>query len=159
MTLPAFQTMTFKTKTNLKKRIIATLLDYALFLLSTYLYIMLVGHDNNEGGKTVSGLLALPIPIVWFLYFVVIEACYSATLAHQGLYLKVLTIERKEIEWTQALKRHLLDPIDILFYGIPAIIAIKNSDKHQRLGDMWAKTIVVDARDKEQIFINDTNQL
>jgi uncharacterized RDD family membrane protein YckC len=56
----------------------------------------------------------------------------------------VLTIDRKEIEWTQALKRHLLDPIDILLYGIPAIIAIRNSDKHQRLGDMWANTIVVD---------------
>lgn len=147
--------MTFKTKTNLKKRIVATLLDYALFLLSTYLYIMLVGHDNDGGGKTVNGLLAFPIPIVWFIYFVVIEACYSATLAHQGLYLKVLTVDRKEIEWTQALKRHLLDPIDILFYGIPAIIAIKNSDKHQRLGDMWAKTIVVDTKDKEQILIND----
>jgi uncharacterized RDD family membrane protein YckC len=159
MTLPAFQTMTFKTKTNLKKRIIATLLDYSLFLLATYLYIMLVGHDNDEGGKTVNGLLALPILIVWFIYFVVIEACYSATLAHQGLYLKVVTIGRKEIEWTQALKRHLLDPIDILFYGIPAIIAIKNSDKHQRLGDMWAKTIVVDTKDKEQVLDNDTAQL
>jgi uncharacterized RDD family membrane protein YckC len=50
----------------------------------------------------------------------------------------------------------LLDPIDILFYGIPAIIAIKNSDKHQRLGDMWAKTIVVDIKDAEQYFANNT---
>ena len=61
---------------------------------------------------------------------------------------------RKEIEWTQALKRHLLDPIDILFYGIPAIITVKNSGKHQRLGDMWAKTIVVDIKDPEQYFTN-----
>lgn len=120
---------------------------------------MLVGHDNDEGGKTVDGLLALPISIVWFIYFVVIEASYGATLAHQGLDLKVLTIHRKEIEWTQALKRHLLDPIDILLYGIPAIIAIKNSDKHQRLGDMWAKTIVVDLKDKEQFLLNDTAQV
>jgi uncharacterized RDD family membrane protein YckC len=142
--------MTFKTKTNLKKRIIATLLDYALFLISTYIYIVLVGHDNDEGGKTVNGLLALPIPMGWFIYFVVIEACYDATLAHQGLYLKVLTLDRKETEWAQALKRHLLDPIDILFFGIPAIIAIKNSAKHQRIGDMWAGTIVVDLKDKEQ---------
>ncbi|MGE5109114.1 MAG: RDD family protein [Sphingobacteriales bacterium] len=147
--------MTFKYKTNLKKRIIATLLDYALFLIPTYIYIMYFGQDNNEGSKTVSGLLALPIPIVWVIYFVVIEACYGATLAHQGLYLKVLTVDRKEIEWTQALKRHLLDPIDILFYGIPAIIAIKNSDKYQRLGDMFAKTIVVDIKDSEQYFIKD----
>lgn len=120
------------------------------------MYIMYFGQDNSEGGKTVSGLMALPIPIAWIIYFVVIEACYGATLAHQGLYLKVLTVDRNEIKWTQALKRHLLDPIDILFYGIPAIIAIKNSDKHQRLGDMWAKTIVVDTKDAEQYFVNDT---
>lgn len=148
--------MTFNTRKNLKKRIIATILDYALFLLSTYLYIMLAGQGNDEGGKTVNGLLALPIPIAWLIYFVVIEACYGATLAHQALYLKVLTIDQKDIEWTQALKRHLLDPIDILFYGIPAIIAINNSDKHQRLGDMWAKTIVVDTKAKQQIIVNDT---
>ena len=142
--------MTFKYKTNLKKRIIATLIDYALFLIPMYMYIMYFGQDNSEGGRTVSGLMTLPIPIVWFIYFVAIEACYGATLAHQGLYLKVLNADRKEIAWTQALRRHLLDPIDILFYGIPAIVAIKNSDKHQRLGDMWAKTIVVDTKDVEQ---------
>jgi F0F1-type ATP synthase assembly protein I len=77
--------MTFRTKANLKKRIIATILDYGLFMLATYLYIMLVGHNDEEGVKTVTGLLALPIPTAWFIYFVVIEACYGATLAHQGL--------------------------------------------------------------------------
>ena len=146
--------MTFKTKTNFKKRIIATLLDYSIFLLSTYLYIILLGHDNSEGGKTVNGLLALPIPVAWFIYFVLIESYYGATFAHQALYLKILTTDRKEIELTHALRRHLMDPIDILFYGIPAIIAIKHSDKHQRLGDMWAKTIVIDTKDKEQILLD-----
>ena len=143
-------TQTFKFKTNLKKRIFATLLDYGLYLLSFYVYVMFFGHDNDEGGQTVSGLLALPIFIAWFTYFVVIEAFYGATLGHQGFNLKVLTLNRKDIEFTQALKRHLFDPIDILFYGIPAIIAIKNSEKHQRIGDMWAKTFVVDTADPEQ---------
>ena len=86
---------------------------------------MLVGHSNDEGDKTVSGLLALPIPIVWFIYFVVVEAAYGATLAHQGLHLKVLTVDKKEIEFKEALKRHLLDPIDIFVFGIPTIIVIK----------------------------------
>src|SRR5207253_10504459 len=131
------------------KRIIATILDYSFIFLLTYLYIVLVGQDNEEGVKTVNGLLALPIPIVWFIYFVIVESFYGATLAHQGLNLKVVTIDGKEIEFTQALKRHLLDPIDILLYGIPAIIAINNSDKHQRLGDMWAKTVVVEVKDKD----------
>lgn len=146
----AIDNPTFKFKTNLRKRIYATLLDYGLYLLVFYVYVMFFGHDNDEGGQTVSGLLALPIFIAWFIYFVVIEAFYGATLGHQGFNLKVLTLNRKDIEFIQALKRHLLDPIDIFLYGIPAIIAIKNSDKHQRIGDMWAKTFVVDTTDPEQ---------
>ncbi|NNV56190.1 RDD family protein [Limnovirga soli] len=150
MTPTSFSNDTFKFKTNLKKKIIATMFDYSLVLIPTFMYIMYFGHDNSEGGKTVDGLMALPIPMLWFLYFVVVEAMYGATFAHQALYLKVTTLDRKEIELIQALKRHLLDPIDILFWGIPGIIAIKNTDKHQRLGDMWAKTIVVDTKDPEQ---------
>ena len=54
---------------------------------------------------------------------------------------------------------HLLDPIYILFYGIPSITAINNSDKHQRLVDTWAKTIVADKKDKEQFLLNIIKQV
>ncbi len=74
----------------------------------------------------------------------------GATPGHHGFNLKVLTLDRKEIAFKQALKRHLLDPIDILLYGIPALIAINNSEKHQRIGDMWAGTIVIDTADPDQ---------
>jgi len=146
----------FVYKTNLKKRIVSTLVDYSIYLLFFFFYVNYFGHDNDEGGKTVDGLLALPVFAVWFIYFVVVEAVNGATLGHNGVYLKVLTIDRAEISFGQAIKRHLLDPIDILMYGIPALIAIKNSDRHQRLGDMWAKTIVVDTKDPQQYFTADT---
>ena len=55
-------------KANFLKRLKATLINYLLFLLSTYLYVLLSEHDNNEGDKTVSGLLFLPIPLTWFIY-------------------------------------------------------------------------------------------
>ncbi|HSZ85598.1 MAG TPA: RDD family protein [Puia sp.] len=148
MTLASTSIDTFKYKTNLKKKIIATLLDYALVLIPTYMYIMYFGVVNNEEGKTVSGFMALPA--LWFIYFVIVDTFYGATLAHQALYLKVITLNRKEIGFSQALKRHLLDPINILFWDIPGIIAIKNTDKHQRLGDLWEKTIVVDTKDAKQ---------
>ena len=141
-------------KTNLKKRIIATLIDYAIISIITYLYVELLGDDTPDGSKEVNGLLTLPIFIFWFLYFVVIETFYSATLGHQALYLKVVTIDRKVIGFSQALKRRLLDPIDIMIYGIPAIITIKNTDKYQRLGDLWAKTIIIDTKDIEQTNIS-----
>ena len=141
-------------KTNLKKRIIATLIDYAIISIITYLYVELLGDDTPDGSKEVNGLLTLPIFIFWFLYFVVIETFYSATLGHQALYLKVVTVDRKVIGFSQALKRRLLDPIDIMIYGIPAIITIKNTDKYQRLGDLWAKTIIIDTKDIEQTNIS-----
>lgn len=139
-----------KFKSNLKKKIYATIFDYGLYLLALYAYILFFGDDNNDGEQTVSGLLALPVFISWFVYFIVIEAAYGATLGHQSFNLKVLTLDRKNIEFKHALKRRLLDPIDIFFYGIPAIITIKNSSKHQRIGDMWANTIVIDMTDQEQ---------
>jgi len=141
---------TLKYKSNLKKRFFATLLDYLLYFSAFSVYIMFFGHDDGNGGQKVNGLLATPIFLFWFVYFIVIEAFSGSTLGHRGFGLKVLTINRYDIGLTQALKRHLLDPIDIFIYGIPGIVAIKNSDKHQRIGDMWAKTIVVDTTDPEQ---------
>jgi len=147
---------TFKFKTNLKKRIFATLLDYGLYCLAFYVYLMYFGHKDEDGGYKVSGLLATPIFLFWFIYFIVIEAFYGSTLGHLGFGLKVQTLNRNDINLTQALKRHVLDPLDIFLYGIPAIIAIRNSDKHQRIGDMWAQTIVVDTTDAEQYLDKQT---
>lgn len=139
----------FTYKSNLGKRIIATLLDYALFLLPVYIYIMVFGINEADGTRSVNGIMALPIIVYWFLYFVVIEGICGATFAHQAFNLKVVTIARRQIGFAEALKRHLLDPIDYI-YGIPAIIAISNSVTKQRLGDMWANTIVVDVKDPQQ---------
>lgn len=133
-------------KSNLRKRTFASILDYGFFLSLTIAYIVYFGEPDGAGENTVTGLLALVIPIAWFLYFVVIETINEATLGHQAFNLAVKTENRKPITLKQSFKRHLLDPIDILIFGIPARIAIKNSDKHQRLGDMWAKTIVVDLK-------------
>ena len=33
--------------------------------------------------------------------------------------------------------------IDFMFFGVPAFIAIRNNEKNQRIGDMYAKTIVI----------------
>lgn len=138
-------------KSNLKKRTLASIVDYGFFLSITFAYIMYFGEPDGEGGYSVKGILALVVPIAWFLYFVVVETINEATLGHQAFNLSVKTEDGKSISLKQSFKRHLLDPIDIFMFGIPARIAIKNSDKNQRLGDMWAKTIMIDLTDKEQI--------
>lgn len=123
------------------------------FFITFFIYLELFGVDDNEGGKSISGLLALPICIYWFIYFIYVEALYGGTLGHQALNLRVVNINGKEIGLTQALKRHLCDWAELSLFGIPAIIVIKTTEKHQRLGDLWANTVVIDLKDLEQLNI------
>ncbi len=127
----------------LVRRIIATIIDYSIFFLVFYTFVMSFGEPNNEGGKTVTGHLALIPELYWFIYFVVVESEAGSTLGHYLLNLKVVNLDGTSIGFLQAFKRRVLDFIDILYFGIPAFIAVKNSQNNQRIGDMWAKTIVV----------------
>ena len=125
------------------KRIFATLLDYTLFFLVIYVYIMYFGEETNEG-YAVNGLLTLPIIIFWFFYFVLVEGIWKATLGHYLFYIKVCQDNYKPIDIGHSIKRRILDIVDFMFFGIPAFIAIGNNEKKQRIGDMYANAIVVE---------------
>ena len=60
---------------------------------------------------------------------------------------KYILINENKLTFGQSFKRHLLDPIDMFFFGLVGIVTIKNSDKNQRVGDIWAHTIVVKKTD------------
>ena len=114
------------------------------------LYIQKFGEIAEDGEMAVSGVKSVPLILAWLIYFVGVEGYQGATLGHKVLNLLVLKDTRQTIDYVDALKRHLLDPFDFFMYAIPAIVAINNTDKKQRLGDLWAKTIVVDITDNEQ---------
>ena len=79
---------------------------------------------------------------------IIVESSLNATLGHFVFGLKVVKNNfREKIGFTDSLKRHLTDFIEIPFFGIPAIICIRNTELNQRLGDLWANTMVVS--DKE----------
>ena len=94
-------------KSNLKKRILATILDYGLFFLIFYVYLMYFGKPNNEGGYTVNGFAAIPIPIIWFCYFVLIEATMGATVGHkhqriEDMVAQTIVIDLKDFEQNES---------------------------------------------------------
>lgn len=144
-------TATYIYKANLLKRITATLLDYAFIFGLTFFYFFIFSAYITVDGAAAKIISGIPMVVAWFLYFVITESLFGGTPAHMALHLKVVSENRSEIKFTQALKRRLLDPIDILFYGVPAIVVILNSERHQRLGDIWAKTIVIDLKDADQL--------
>ena len=45
----------------------------------------------------------------------------------------------------------------MFFFGLVGIITIKNTDKNQRVGDLWAKTIVVPIKSLTEIKTHENN--
>src|SRR6185437_11251461 len=123
-----------KYKTNLTKRIFATLIDYGFYLILFWIYAGYFGHDNPEGGRSVEGWAVLPLIVFWFIYFPLMENAFGATLANLLFNLRVLTLDNERIGLSESVKRHLCDIPDFFFFGIPALIAVGNTEKHQRLG-------------------------
>ena len=125
------------------RRVFATLIDYGFFFLVLYVYMIYFGEETPEG-YSVSGLLTLPIFIFWLVYFVLIEGIWQATIGHQLMYLKVCQENYDSIDFGHSFKRRILDLIDFAFFGIPAFVAVGNSERKQRIGDMYAKTLVIE---------------
>jgi uncharacterized RDD family membrane protein YckC len=136
-------------KTNLGKRFFAGLIDYSIISTFFYVFVYSFGQPNDEGGYTVNGILTLVPVLFWFAFTVLLEVFFDATLGNSimGLKPKSLVKNNGELSFSQSLKRHLLDPIDMFLFGLIGIITIKNTDRNQRLGDIWAKTIVTDNKD------------
>lgn len=128
------------------KRILATTLDYILFFTFSIFYIIYFGEQQIDGSYSVSDLKALPIFAFWIIYFILTESILKATLGHYLLDLKVIQIDNKEIEIKHSFKRHLLDFIDFSFFGLPSYINVKNSEKGQRIGDLFARTTIIESK-------------
>ncbi len=142
------------TEPNIVDRIIAGFIDYLIICTFLIVFVHFFGEASEDGGYSVSGLPAL-IPILfWGIMTVGFEQWFGATLGNLLVELKPVSIREssdhsifnemsEKLTFGQSLKRHLLDPIDMFFFGLIGIITIKNTDLNQRLGDIWGNTIVV----------------
>jgi uncharacterized RDD family membrane protein YckC len=134
-----------KTESNIRNRFVAGLVDYIIIYGFTFFLSYTIGEPNNEGGTSLSGLPAL-IPIIfWLIMTVGLESGLGATIGNSLIGLKAIPKNgtNRKLTFSESFKRHLLDPIDMFFFGLVAIITIKNTEMNQRIGDLWAKTIVV----------------
>jgi uncharacterized RDD family membrane protein YckC len=121
----------------------AALVDYGIFIVVMIWYIGAFGQPTPDGGHQVSGVRALPLLLFWMLYFPILEGWMGRTLGKELFSLQVVQPSGAGITFFHALKRRLLDGLDLNFFAIPALIAVRNTDGKQRLGDLWASTHVV----------------
>jgi len=143
-----------KPQAYLKLRIFATLIDYGIYFIIFVLYVTLLGIETTSGTWEVTGLPALPVFLIWLIYFPGLEAFNQATPGHDIFKLKVIKVTGEKIDFIDAFKRRLCDPLDIFIYGIPAVICITKTDKHQRIGDLLAGTVIVKKDDVNETEFN-----
>ena len=134
-----------KTQPNIGNRILAEFIDYLIIYGFTFFLVFTLGEPNDDGGYSLNGAPAL-IPIIfWLIMTVGLESGFGGTIGNSMVGLKAIPMSgiNRKLTFGQSFKRHLLDPIDMFFFGLVGIITIKNTDKNQRVGDLWAKTIVI----------------
>jgi len=109
------------------------------------LYIEAFGKPNDEGNLSVSGISVLPINLAWFIITIGFEQLFNSTIGNGIMNIKPMHedgINKPNI--IQSIKRHFLDLVDMFLFGLVGYLTMKNSPKRQRLGDQWAKTIVIE---------------
>jgi len=142
------------TKPNLRKRIFAGLIDYTLMFGMSFVLFLYFGEKTSNGYR-LTGFPALTNLLIWCFYMIGFELKFGGTLGNLMFDLKVISIRDNNttsLTFGQSFKRHLVDLLDLWFFGIIGILLIKNTKYNQRLGDLWAKTIVIDSKDSHQFY-------
>lgn len=141
-----------KTKANLGKRITGGFIDYSIVILFQGSMFYFFG-ERIGSTYILSGTPFYMVILFWIIMTIGMEQIFGATIGNYLSDIKPISIdgfENQRVSLGQSVKRHLLDIIDLFLFGLLGILLIKNTEHHQRLGDIWAKTIVIDTSDKEQ---------
>jgi uncharacterized RDD family membrane protein YckC len=132
------------------RRLVAVIIDTIILSAVNFL----IGLVFHAGMTNVNGVMsynssgpgaALQI-IIPFVYYIVMEAMWGATLGKMALGIRVVKLDGSPISWGEAVTRNLLRIIDYIPYFIPYLlgaILVWTSPTRQRLGDRVAKTVVI----------------
>lgn len=128
---------------NFARRYYANFIDYFIIIGFSFVYVFIAGEPDYDGTYHVSGLPALLVPLLWFLYFPVAESVFHQTLGKAAFNLIVISSNGEPASLGQCLLKRITDPIELAFFGIPAAIMITQTDNGKRLGDILGNTLTV----------------
>tara|TARA_Y100001972_G_C7492556_1_gene249725 strand:- start:46 stop:579 length:534 start_codon:yes stop_codon:yes gene_type:complete len=145
-----------RTQPNITRRVTATIVDYGIYMSFWMFYVYQIGTPNDEGGYSVNGWPAFILFLSWFIYFPIIESINGRTIGHMITQLRVISFNGRSISFGQALKRRIADSFEIFgSFGLVAFFTVKNSERHQRVGDIWANTLVVGGEEVNCQYCNE----
>ncbi|UZO80339.1 RDD family protein [Aquimarina sp. ERC-38] len=139
---------------SIGERALALLIDIVIF----WLYFIVIDFVTGLVGEAfsdrwtvlgVQSLLMLPV----FFYSLYMHLLFNGrTVGKMILKIKVVRADGLPPHWSHYMIRWMLRLVDIwLFFAAIGILSILFSDKHQRLGDAAAGTIVISTKQKTKI--------
>lgn len=130
---------------SLRERAISYFLDLIILTLIYILLMSLVSAISLFGSMGWTQIIIIFPFIAFFSYNVVFEIVrHGQTPGKKAMGVRVVRLDGKEPEWSDALLRSLLHLADSFFcMGVIGALLIKTTSRHQRLGDMAANTTVI----------------
>lgn len=127
---------------NVGKRVLGAIIDIIVLLVVSIVYGMMFGKAE-DASVSVTGIPALILFTLMFLYFAVMETTTGKTIGKYVSKTKVVDDRGEKISWRQAIGRNLIRIVDGFFFYLVGFISIIGSKNKQRLGDMISETYVI----------------
>ena len=123
-------------------RAVAVIIDTIVLFIVGYAIASFTGDTTSEGFE-LTGAPAFALILIFFMYYIVLEATLGATLGKLALGLRVVKSNGSPLDWPASIVRNLLRIVDGLVFYILGAILVWTSPKRQRLGYRVADTVVI----------------
>jgi len=131
-------------------RALAAILDAIVVFLAAYFIISTWGKAGPEDSHVLTGVPALLLILGAAAFWILPEWLLGSTMGKWACDLQVTTPNGGRISLGQSLKRNVLRPLDFFPFYLTGFVTAKLTPSRQRLGDLWAKTIVVPKKANKQ---------
>ena len=138
---------------TISRRSLAALIDMVIVGLGVWFPIFAIWgeYDRSAGQYQVKGIPALVLFGLSFAYFFIFEWLWAATVGKLLLDLRVFSIKGGKCTFSESFKRNLVRPLDFFVFYLVGFVAAKLSPLNQRLGDQWARTVVLQKKPDETV--------
>ncbi|RBQ07002.1 RDD family protein [Pedobacter miscanthi] len=132
---------------GLGERIAARCIDLAIFLVIAIITLVIMGAVSAATSGTGAMVVLFIFIAIFAFYDLICEITMDGqTLGKKVLKIKVISIDGTQPTFGQYIFRWLFRVIDFGFpfgWGVVALVSVVVTEKHQRVGDILAKTTLI----------------
>jgi uncharacterized RDD family membrane protein YckC len=128
---------------GLWRRSLAAVVDASIVFCLSFLIVIKFGTETPEEQYLLSGIPAALMFLGMALFWIIPEWLTGMSFGKWSCDLHVVDMTGKKISLSQSVKRNVLRVVDVQAAYLVGFICARLTPKRQRLGDLWAKTIVV----------------